>query len=368
MRVGFYLPDFSGGGNERAALMFARHWPPEVETPTILVRSTDGPFLDEAAAACEVVGLGIPSKGWRASLWTPRRLGSALKSRRIDALVGFLSLPSLVTAKAWARDTKLVWSVQTAFLRPTGTVGEGRGELAKQRLQALAVRAALRGVDGFHVPTASLVEGLRLDTYARPIGFVPNGVEPALLEMASTGRAAPPVPRIVSVGRLAPVKRFDVLIEAVRRVLAVRPVELTIYGVGPLRQSLEDDVRATGLDGVVRFGGFEHDLTRVYGDADVFVLASDHEAFGNVVIEALAFGLPAVVTDAPFGPAEIVDYGRYGLVVERGRADLLAEAILQALPGGAEHDRLSNGARARAAGYAAPLVARRLHDFLSEIV
>ena len=71
MRVGFYLPDFSGGGNERAALTFARYWPPEVETPTILVRSMAGTFLDDAAAACDVVGLGLAAKGWLASLSTP---------------------------------------------------------------------------------------------------------------------------------------------------------------------------------------------------------------------------------------------------------------------------------------------------------
>ena len=365
MRVGFYLPDFSGGGNERAAVMYARHWPAEAERPTFLVRAVTGPFLEQAAANCDVVGLDMAARSLRASLSTPSRLGAEVKSRRIDALVGFLSLPSLVAAKAWARETRLVWSVQTACLRPTSSPGESRSQVVRQGFQSLVLRAALYGVDGIHVPTEGLVDGLGLQAYDKPIAFVPNGIEPALLDAAPLARRGSGTPRIVSVGRLVPSKRFDLLIEAVRRVVAVRPVELAVYGVGPQRHVLEQQARAAGLETVVRFGGFENDLARVYGGADVFVLASDHEAFGNVVIEALAFGLPAVVTDAPFGPAEILDHGRYGLVVERGRADLLADAILRALPGGADHDRLSRSAAARAASYAAPLMARRLYDFLT---
>ena len=368
MKVAFYLPAFSGGGNERAALEFARHWPPDAGRATFVVRSTEGPFLDQAAARCDVVGLGLPADGWRASLATPPRLGSVLARRRIDALVCFLSLPSLVAAKRWAPDVKLVWSVQQAFLRPVREPGESARGLARRRAQAFAVRAALRWVDGFHVPTRALVDGLDLEAYGRPVAVIPNGIEPALLERAPERHPPSAVPRIVSVGRLASSKRFDLLIEAVRRVVTVRPVSLTIYGVGPLRAALERQAAEAGLGELVHFAGFQRDLAQVYGQADAFVLASDHEAFGNVVIEALSFGLPAVVTDAPFGPAEIVDYGRHGLVVPRNRADLLADAILRVLPGGDDHDRLSSGARARAAEFAAPVVARRLHGFLTQLV
>jgi glycosyltransferase involved in cell wall biosynthesis len=367
MKVGFYLPDFSGGGNERAAVVYARHWPPDAEPPTVIARSLTGPFVDDVATACEVVGLGLAAHGLRATVSTPRALAAAITARRIDVLLAFLSLPSLVAAKAWARRLKVVWSVQTPALRPIGAPGETRRDLALQRFQAFGVRAVLRGVDGLHVPTAALVEGLGLRAYNRPIGFVPNGIEPAVLESGARVRATTAVPNIVSVGRLAPSKRFDLLIDAVGRVVQARPVTLTIFGVGPLLGALRDQAQAAGLADSVRFAGFEQDLARVYGEADAFVLASDYEAFGNVVVEALSFGLPAVVTDAPFGPAEIVDHGRYGLVVERNRPDLLAEAILRVLPGGPDHDRLSSDARARAAGYAGPLVARQLHGFLAEL-
>lgn len=67
--------------------------------------------------------------------------------------------------------------------------------------------------------------------------------------------------------------------------------------------------------------GFHSDPTTWYQVADLFVLSTDYEGFANVVAEALACGTPVVSTDCPYGPAEILERGRYGELVPVGDAD-----------------------------------------------
>src|SRR5207253_1562954 len=144
-----------------------------------------------------------------------------------------------------------------------------------------------------------------------------------------------------------------------------RDVQLRIFGDGPERPALEKARQGMQLRHRVRFERFTTDLAHLYGTADVFVLASDYEGFGNVLLEALAFGLPIVATDAPFGPRDVLTVGRSGQLTPRGSVPALAQAIVRALDGHGPGTPASR--RARAAEFAAPLVARQLAELLEEL-
>lgn len=77
----------------------------------------------------------------------------------------------------------------------------------------------------------------------------------------------------------------------------------------------------------IEFAGFTENVAAHYASADVFVLSSKWEGFGNVLVEALAFGLPIVSTNCPYGPAEILENGRYGKLVPIGDSQAMAVAI-----------------------------------------
>ena len=83
-----------------------------------------------------------------------------------------------------------------------------------------------------------------------------------------------------------------------------------------------------------------------YRSADLFVLSSLWEGFGNVIVEALECGLPVVSTEAAGGPREILENGRYGNLVPSGNPALLAKEMAEALT--SPHDRASLIKRARA--------------------
>src|SRR5674476_740156 len=109
MRVGFFLPDFNGGGAERAALTLASQWPDEAGQALLIARCDSGVFVEEARALGAIF-LGINAHGLRATLRTPRRLADVVDAYDLDVVVTFLSVPSVLAAKRYARDLKVVLS------------------------------------------------------------------------------------------------------------------------------------------------------------------------------------------------------------------------------------------------------------------
>jgi glycosyltransferase involved in cell wall biosynthesis len=199
---------------------------------------------------------------------------------------------------------------------------------------------------------------------------VPNPVDPSILTphiaLNRSSERSGPV-QIVAVGRLVRQKRFDLLLEAMDQIRSRAAVRLTIYGEGVERSKLETLRDRLGLGDVVSFAGFERDINKIYLGADAFVLSSDFEGFGNVIVEALAFGLPVVSTDSPYGPRDILDGGKYGVLVPCGSSSALAGGILRVLPGGEDRDELCRVANGRAQEYSAPLVALRLREALLQV-
>ena len=142
----------------------------------------------------------------------------------------------------------------------------------------------------------------------------------------------PPV--LLGAGRLVPEKDFLLLIEAFRRVRAERACRLIILGEGPMRHELERRVCALGLRDYVSFPGWVENPYAFMARAALFVLSSRHEGLGNVLVEALACGCPAVSTDCAAGPAEILKDP--ALLAQVGNPEALARVMLRALARPAE--------------------------------
>ena len=91
---------------------------------------------------------------------------------------------------------------------------------------------------------------------------------------------------------------------------------LIVLGTGPLQQALADLVVQLGLTTSVDFLGFRCNVLPFFRQADAFLLSSRCEGFGNVIVEALGCGTPVISVRCDHGPAEILDNGRYGVLVE----------------------------------------------------
>jgi len=134
-------------------------------------------------------------------------------------------------------------------------------------------------------------------------------------------------PSLVTVGRAFGVKRWDLLLEAVARVLKTTQVQLICCGGGPLLSGLKDKARRLNIQQQVHFPGHCPNPFPILAQADLFVLSSEAEGLPYALIEALGLGLGVISTRCDYGPDEIIEDGKTGLLVEVGNVDQMAQAI-----------------------------------------
>lgn len=137
----------------------------------------------------------------------------------------------------------------------------------------------------------------------------------------------PSTPVILSAGRLKTHKGMVEIVRAFARIRERTRAKLVILGEGDDRPRIEAEIERLGLHDEVALPGFIANPFPYMRRAQVFVLASVYEGLPNVLVQALALGTPVVATNCRSGPAEILEYGRWGRLVSVGSVPELAEAI-----------------------------------------
>ena len=165
------------------------------------------------------------------------------------------------------------------------------------------------------------------------------------------------VNRVVTIGRYAYQKGYDLLLQAWAEISRIRDLEngeewtLDIFGQGDqadyrqLMTELGIDTDCCHLNGPIE------DVVKVYQDSSIFVLSSRFEGFGMVLVEAMACGLPVVSFDCPAGPDEIITDGVDGLLVPSGDVHALAEKLMVLMSDENLRRRLGQQARQTAQRY-----------------
>lgn len=154
---------------------------------------------------------------------------------------------------------------------------------------------------------------------------------------------------VVGVGRLTEQKGFDLLIDAFALIANDYPEwKLVIWGEGPDRSLLECRVRSRGLEGRITLPGNSSQPGSWVQTASLLVLSSRFEGTPNVVLEAMAAGIPAIATRCDFGPSEVLEDGRDGLLVPTEDPGKLADAMSRMMANADLRAELGAGGRRRA--------------------
>lgn len=158
-------------------------------------------------------------------------------------------------------------------------------------------------------------------------------------------------PVVLSAGRFARAKNYFLLLDSFAIVRKKINASLIIIGDGSLRNDLIERAENLGISRDVAFPGWKDNPFNWIAHADVFVLSSSWEAFGNVIIEAFACGVPVVSTDCPVGPREIITHGVDGLLVNAEDKNDLAEKIIMLLSDRKLCEELKKNGRKRAENF-----------------
>lgn len=175
---------------------------------------------------------------------------------------------------------------------------------------------------------------------------------------------------IVSVGRFVYEKGYESLIKAFKIVHSKFPdYVLIIYGEGPYRKKYEELIESLELSDCVKLPGYVSNSMDVIKNASVFVLSSLYEGIPNVLIEAMAVGVPTVSTDCtPGGPDFLTDHGRRGLLVPINNERNMADSIIRIIESPELAMQLSKLGKEIVDELAHERIERKWHDFFDSFI
>ncbi len=199
----------------------------------------------------------------------------------------------------------------------------------KLKFRHLLEKTSSLRVSMFVAVSKSIKDYIQDDIYIshKKIMTIHNGIE-GHQPRSFTNAVLSPL-KLITVGRLAPVKQHKVMIDAVK--LSINDgikVTLTIVGDGPEYDNLVDYVKTSGLHESIKFKGFRTDIDTLLADHHVFVLSSDYEGISIALLEAMSTGLSSISTDVGGIPDTIIDQ-KTGILVDKGDSANMAKAIRQ---------------------------------------
>lgn len=329
-KIALFTPNLFGGGAQRVMVTLANVFAEREIDVDLVVANFEGPYCSSVNGGVHVVDLGVS----RAITSLPS-LVRYLRHEQPAGLLSTLMYANVIAACAHSlsRSTaRLVVRETNSIRRP-----EDANDSLKRKIAFFLAPWAYGYADHIIGISRGLSEELK-EIFSLPGEKVTTIHNPAfnsnIPALKGEHRDSFEKDReyILAAGSLTPQKDFPALLHAFAQVRDVRPdVLLVILGEGGLRSHLETVSRDLYIWEDVYMPGFVDNPFGYMSAADVFVLSSRWEGFGNVLVEAMACGTPVVSTDCPSGPAEILDGGKWGHLVPVGDDVALAQAILDTL-------------------------------------
>jgi glycosyltransferase involved in cell wall biosynthesis len=284
----------------------------------------------EAEIVCSPLARSLVSKARASELPLHRHLRGAVHAN--PDIVHVHDGHSALIGAVIARRTRATFIRTQHFVRPASAVRPGLRGIASALLQ----RQINRRLDGYIAVSRAAAEAARArgDTRTANLAVIPPGIEvppSSVVTSATSRRADANYPLVVSVGRLEPERRFDVLIDAIPLVCATIPsCRFVIAGKGSAAAELQHRAAACGVSGMITWKPWLDSVADLMAEGHVYVNTWPWEGFGMAMAEAMSYGLPVIAPQSGASP-ELVQPGVTGELVAAGDPTDLAAAICSML-------------------------------------
>lgn len=329
MRILFVLPRMITGGIERVTLNLVKELKNRGHDCAFALRKAYGEFLPEAEALCPVYEIGakglhqfVPKLSNLIRQWQPTHIVSAL------ADVGFLTYLAIKHS-----NQEVCWVHSVHGPHDIITVKPNVMGRLRFRLDNFFAAIVYKKTDKI----IAVSDGVRKDilkkfnchqhkviTIYNPVLHKSHFIPKATLPTYSNSPK-----KIIALGRLTRQKGFDILIQAMQKV--PQPWHLEIWGDGEEKANLQHLIDVLDLKTYITLKGSTNQPFNILRQADLFVLSSRFEGLPTVLIEAICCQCNIVSTDCPHGTAEILENGRWGVLVENENREALTQAIIEKL-------------------------------------
>jgi glycosyltransferase involved in cell wall biosynthesis len=326
-RIAFYLPSLRGGGAERVMVTIANGFAKQGYKVDLVLANAVGPYLDEVSENVRIVDL----ESRRVAFSLPGLCRYIRKAKPL-ALYSAMRHANVIAALACrlaSVGTRLIISERNAL---------SASDWQQEGLRAHILKALMRRAYLFADKIVAVSFGVADDLAAHldlPRDIIEVIYNPISVDnIIAAIESSMPYPwfptngiRIVAAGRLTRQKGFLDLIRAFAILRKTKKASLIILGEGNQRRELEAEAEILGISSDVFLPGFIKNPFPLIAKADLFVLSSQWEGLPNVLIQAMACGTPVISSNCPFGPAEILENGKWGMLVTPGDINELAHAM-----------------------------------------
>lgn len=329
-KILFVIPSFSGGGAERVVLNIISHLEKNKYEISLVLFNKKGQYLSLLPDYIKIYDL--KKRNALSMIKLICSLTKLLREYKPDSVVSFLYYSNIITmiSKLLSfRKFKLIVSIRSPFNK------EFKSRRFKKLFYFLYKQLLIKYPDCILVNSIASKKQLLQFTKINDnrIKVIYNLFDLKIIEKLKDENLEDLCydSYVLAVGRLSYEKGFTCLLRAFSLIKEKVNKRLVILGDGPDGIMLKELAINLGIQERVLFLGFQNNPYKFMKNASIFILTSLFEGFPNVLIEAMACGVPVISTDCPTGPNEIIINGVNGILIPPANEGILAEAMLNLL-------------------------------------
>lgn len=317
-KIFFIIPDLRCGGAEKVFINLANSFGQNFEVTFILMSKT-GSFLDQLNSNIKIISLN--AHRFRNIFFKLIKIFNNYRNAYFISAMWPLNSVVLFCSLFGNRSNKYLITEHINLSQSNGV---------DFKTNPLLMKLVISFTYPFAYKIICVSNGVKDDLYKNSFYPLKNLVRiynPIIKDIYKKNKKINNKINLLNVATLKEQKDHKTLIDSFYLLKNKINFHLNIVGDGPLRSQLKNYVKKLNLENKITFHGYQSNLDFFYKNNDIFILTSTHEGFGNVLVEALSYGLQIISTDCPSGPSEILDNGRYGTLVKIKNPEQICQSI-----------------------------------------